>query len=269
MRTTLAWLTLASLTAATALGVASCRQAPATWAGAPEPPPAPAGPLWNEPQFTTMLQAYRRKLPGKLRALRFEMYDDAASLEVQDPAQHVNVVSYHYKGGELRGPYHVNLSGVLADPNLDDNLFDWDQVAVDRIPALVKAALAHTELAGARVVAVKITRRAAGSAEMGRRIDMLIDAKRRAMERKLRREQNPLASGELDDGKDAQPPGSVVAPLAVEISVQLEAPGGFGWLRADASGTITGSEVDRDEEGLPADIERQAVPRPRPYWRSR
>ncbi len=104
---------------------------------------------------------------------------------------------------------------------------------------------------------------------MGRRIDMLIDAKRRAMERKLRREQNPLASGELDDGKDAQPPGSVVAPLAVEISVQLEAPGGFGWLRADASGTITGSEVDRDEEGLPADIERQAVPRPRPYWRSR
>jgi len=268
MRTTFARLTLASLTTATALSVASCQQAPATWAGAPEPP-APAGPLWNEPQFTTMLQTYRRKLPGKLRALRFEMYDNAASLEVQDPAQHVNVDSYDYKGGELRGPSHVDLSGVLADPNLEDNLFDWDRVAVDRIPALVKAALAHTELAGARVVAVKITRRAASSAEMGRRIEMLVDAKRRAIERKLRLEQNSLASGEPDDGKNAQPPGPVVAPLAVEISVELQAPGGFGRLTADASGTITGSAVDRDEKGPPADIKQQAVPRPRPYWRSR
>ncbi|HXU44878.1 MAG TPA: hypothetical protein VN783_05090, partial [Thermoanaerobaculia bacterium] len=60
MRTTFARLTLASLATATALSVASCRQAPATRAGAREPA-APAGPLWNEPQFTTMLQAYRRK----------------------------------------------------------------------------------------------------------------------------------------------------------------------------------------------------------------
>jgi len=268
MRTIFARLILASLTAATALSVASCQQAPATWAGAPQPP-APAGPLWNEPQFTTMLHAYRRKLPGKLRALRFEMYDNAASLEVQDPAQQRNVDSYNYKGGELRGPSHVDISGVLADPNLEDNLFDWDRVAVDRIPALVKAALAHTELAGAIVVSVKITRRAASSAEMGRRIEMLIDAKRRAMERKLRLEQNPLAGGEPDGGKTAQPPGSVVAPLEVEISVQLEAPGGFGWLTADASGKITGSSVKRDEDGLPADIKKRAVPRPRPYWRSR
>src|SRR6185295_11627036 len=192
-----------------------------------------------------------------------------ANLEVQDPARHANVNSYDYEGGELKGPSRVDLSGVLADPSLDDNLFDWDRVAVDRIPALVKVALAHTELAGARVVAVKIKRRAASSAEMGRRIEMLVDAQSRAMERKLRLEQNSLASGEPDDGKKARPPGSVVAPLAVEISVELQAPGGFGWLTADASGTITDSGVDRSEKGPPADIQQQAVPRPRPYWRSR
>lgn len=268
MRTTFAWLTLASLTTATALSVASCQQAPATWAGAPAPP-APAGPLWNEPQFTTMLQAYRQKLPGKRRALRFEMSASAASLEMQDPARLVKVDSYDYKGGKLSGPSPVDLTGVLADPNIDDNLFDWDQVAVERIPALVKVALTQTKLAGAKVVEVKITRRAASSAEIGRRIEMQVNAKRRAMERKLRRlEQNPLDNGETKDDKGAQHPGAVVAPLAVEISVELQAPGGFGWLTADASGTITGSGVDRDVKGPPVG-DRDIVPRPQPYWRSR
>jgi hypothetical protein len=266
MRTTFAWLTLASLTTATALSVASCQQAPTIWAGAPAPP-AHAGPLWNEPQFTTMLRAYRQKLPGKRRALRFEMYVDAASLEVQDPASLVNVQSYDYKGGELRGPSPVDLMGVLPDPNIDDNLFEWGQVAVERIPALVKVALTQTKLTGAEVFRVKITRKAPSKAEIGRRFDMLVNARIRAMERKLRRlEQNLPVSGESRDGKTAQNPGDMFAPLdAVEISVELQAPEGLVWFTADASGTITGSGVDRDVKGPPVDVERKILPRP--YWR--
>ncbi|HSS78741.1 MAG TPA: hypothetical protein VLV54_18625 [Thermoanaerobaculia bacterium] len=267
MRTTFAWLTLASLTIATAISVASCQQAPATSSGAPAPP-APAGPLWNEPQFTTMLQTYRQKLPGKRRAVRFKMNLSTASLEVQDPAKLVNVDSYDYKGGELSGPSPVDLLGVFQDPNIDDNLFDWDQVAVERIPALVKVALTQTKLEGAKVVEVKITRKALSSAEIAQRIEMKVNAKSRAMERKLRRpEENPPVSGEPKDGENAEHPGALLAPTAVEIRVELQAPGGFGWLTADASGTITGSGVDLSVKGPPVDVNRKIVPRP--YWRRR
>jgi hypothetical protein len=266
MRTTLAYFTLASLTTATALGVASCQQAP--WAGAPAPR-AHTGPLWNEPQFTTMLQIYREKLHGKRRALRFEMSERNASLQVQDTAAPANVHSYDYKEGALRGPSPVNLTGVLQDPELDDNLFDWDQVAVERIPALVKMALTQTKLAGARVVQVKITRKAPSSDDIARRIDdmtrgteMLVEARIRAMEQKIRRAERGFVDDEPTGGKNTQPSGSIWAPLdAIEIYLLLQAPGGFGWLTADASGTITGSGIDRKINGLPVNTDCA------PYWR--
>jgi hypothetical protein len=269
MRTTLTCLTLASLTTATALGVASCQQAPWIVAGAPARQ-APPGPLWNEPQLTKMIQAYRRKLPAKSRALRFEMYNNIASLDLLDPSQRKKVASYDYKDGELKGPSPFDPFGVFQDSNLDDNVFDWDQVALERIPALVIAALTQTQLVGAKVVAVRVTRQAPSSDEIGRRIQNEIKARTRAMERKLRRARDAVASGEPEVSDKAQHFGDPFAPLAaVEISVQLQAPGGFGWLTADVTGTITGSGVDRDEKGPAADIEKQAVPRPQPYWRSR
>jgi hypothetical protein len=270
MLTTFARFTLASLTTAITLSVASCEQVPAKWtAGAPGPG-VRSGPLWNEPQFTTMLQAYRQKLPGKCRALRFEITQSGASLQVQDSAELANVVSYDYKGTVLSGPSPVDLAGVLEDSSLADDLFDWDQVAVERIPTLVKEALSRAKLAGSRVVQVKITRKAPSSAELARRIEAQMDASRRAMEQKFRRldpefwARNPAASrrifgGEPRDGKNDQRP--VLAPLAVEISLRLQVPWGFAWLTADASGTITGS--GQQITGPPVDLDSI----PRPYWR--
>jgi len=278
MRTTCARFTLASLTMATTLSVASCGQVPAKRAAGAPAPGVRSGALWNEPQFTTMLQAYRQKLPGKCRALRFEMTESGASLQVQDSAELANVVSYDYKGAVLSGPSPVDLAGVLEDSNLADDLFDWDQVAVERIPTLVKVALSQTKLAGARVVQVKITRKAPDSAELARRIEAQfeppieaqIDARRRAMEQRIRRldqevwGRNPadgraILGGDPRDGKNAQ--RSVLAPMTVEISLRLQVPWGFAWLTADASGTITGS--GQQITGPPVDLDSI----PRPYWR--
>ena len=154
MRTTCARFTLASLTTAITLSVASCEQVPAQRAAGAPAPGVGSGPLWDEPQFTTMLQAYRRKLPGKCRALRFEITQSGASLQVQDSAELANVVSYDYRGTVLSGPSPVDLAGVLEDSSLADDLFDWDQVAVERIPTLVKEALSRAKLEGSRVVQV-------------------------------------------------------------------------------------------------------------------
>ena len=271
--------TLVSLTMAFTLSVASCGQVPAQRAAGAPAPGVRSGALWNEPQFTTMLQAYRRKLPGKCRALRFEMTESGASLQVQDSAELANVVSYDYKGAVLSGPSPVDLAGVLGYSDLADELFDWDQVAVERIPTLVKVALSRTKLAGTRVVQVKITRKAPTSAELARRIEAHIDAqfeaqeaqmdaRLRAMEQKLRQVdkevwgRNPadgrtILGGEPRGGKNAQRP--VLAPLAVEISLRLQVPWGFAWLTADASGTITGSG---QQITGPPDSRRGM-----PYWR--
>ncbi len=275
MRTTFARFTLASLTMATTLSVASCGQVPAKRAAGAPAPGVRSGALWNEPQFTTMLQAYRQKLPGKSRALQFAMTESGASLAVQDSAELAKVVSYNYNGAVLSGPSPVDLASVLEDSDLTDDLFDWDQVAVERIPTLVKVALSRTKLAGARVMQVKITRKAPTSAELARRIeaniDAQMDASRRAMEQKFRRldpefwRRNPAAArrifgGEPRDGKNDQRP--VLAPMAVEISLRLQIPWGFAWLTADAGGTITGS--GQQVTGPPADVDsRRGIP----YWR--
>lgn len=274
MRTTFARFTLVSLTMATTLSVASCGQVPAKWAAGERAPGVRSGALWNEPRFTRMLQAYRQKLPGKSRALRFAMTESGASLQVQDSAELAKVVSYSYNGAVLSGPSPVDPASVLEDSDLADELFDWDQVAVERIPTLVKVALSRTKLAGARVAQVKITRKAPTSAELARRIEAKIDAQmdasRRAMEQKFRRldpefwARNPAAArrifgGEPRDGKSDQ--RSVLAPMAVEISLRLQVPWGFAWLTADASGTITGS--GQQITGPPVDLDSI----PRPYWR--
>ncbi|HXO30416.1 MAG TPA: hypothetical protein VOA80_23915 [Thermoanaerobaculia bacterium] len=205
----------------------------------------------------------------------------AYRLQVQDSAELANVVSYGYRGALLSGPSPVDLAGVLEDSSLADDLFDWDQVAVERIPTLVKEALSRAKLAGSRVVQVKITRKAPNAAELARRIEAQfepqieaqIDARRRAMEQKLLRldqevwGRNPadgrtIMGGERRDGKNAQQ--SVLAPRAVEISLRLQVPWGFGWLTADASGTITGS--GQHVSGPPADVDPW---RGLPSWRRR
>ncbi len=273
MRPTLARLTLASLTTAAALTVASCQQAPAKPAGAPAPEVRKGG-LWSEPRFTRMLQAYRRQLPGKLRALRFEMTESSASLQVQDPAEPAKAVSYGYKGSELSGPSPVDLVGEQEDLDFDDDLFDWDQVAVERIPTLVQAALGRIKLAGARVVQVRVARKAPDPAERAQRMRARIETRTyalcRAMEQKLRRldreawDRNPQLcanfGGERRDGKDAQP--TVLPPMAVEISLRLQVPWGFGWLTADAGGTITDSGVHITGPPPATDPSRGT-----PFWR--
>jgi hypothetical protein len=180
--------------------------------------PTHTGPLWDEPQFTPMLATLRQKLPGKRRALRFQMSNGSASLETQDPAKPENADAYEYQGGEVSGPAPVNLSMELDDGPLEDYLFDWDKVAVEKIPALVKEALARTNLEGGEVVQVKIERKAPGSHEISQRATA---------------------------GKKARGGKGLLAPTDdVEISIALKGTRRLGWLSADGNGNVTGSGVN-------------------------
>jgi hypothetical protein len=119
-------------------------------------PATAAGPMWSEPQFSSMLQAYRQQLPGKRKALEFEITDERARLQVQDPAKPQNVDQYEYRQGRLTGPTPVQLMGETD--HLGENLFAWDEVAAERIPELAKTALAKVPIEDGRIVQVRVGR---------------------------------------------------------------------------------------------------------------
>jgi hypothetical protein len=115
-----------------------------------------ASPLWEEPQFTAMLKAFRQK-PGVARALDFRMNARIARIDVEHATDPKNVDSYEYLDGELRGPIPAD-STTGRGCGLPDCSFDWRQVAFERIPALVREALARTRLVGSKVVLVEVNR---------------------------------------------------------------------------------------------------------------
>ena len=123
--------------------------------GAAPLPPKPAGPMWSEPQFSAMLQAYRQKLSGPRKALEFVITEDRARLQVQDPAKPENIDEYDYSQGRLTGPTPVQLMGAN---HLAEDVFPWNEVALERIPELAKTALDKGPVENGQIVQVRVGR---------------------------------------------------------------------------------------------------------------
>jgi hypothetical protein len=233
-----------SVAAVALLGLAACGQLlpgwpPARGRAAAAARPVAAGPLWDEPQFTAMLQAYRQRFPGRRRALRFEIYSRNARLVVQDPSKPANVDSYQYLDGTLGGPSPVNVSSALElGGTLEESLFDWDQVTLERIPALVQESIARTKLEGGRVEQVKVWRGMPSSEAMSRQFDQ--EFKQR--DREIRQRLAAMAKGVTPRSGRAQ----IFPPLGreVEIRIVLEGTRQSGWLTADAKGNVTEAKAE-------------------------
>lgn len=141
------------------LALTSCDRmpAPASDSGTeakPGPAAEPAGPLWEEPQLSAMMKAYHDALPGKRMVLRFNANVGGASVQVQDPAKPENVDQYNYRDGELGAPIPVRLH--LFGGKLEDSLFDWNEVAFDKVPELTRLAMEKIPLEGGRVVGFRV-----------------------------------------------------------------------------------------------------------------
>ncbi len=127
-------------------------------APAPQARPLPRGPLWQEAQLAAMMEAYHQAL-GKRLVLELLIYDTASQVKVQDPAKPENVDEYSYSNGEVGKPKPVKLIPEGSDARLEDNLFDWDKVALDRIPALVEEASRRIKIEGGVVSMVSVRRK--------------------------------------------------------------------------------------------------------------
>jgi hypothetical protein len=111
--------------------------------------------LWRTERLAEMIDAYRQALPGKLRVLNFEISYDRAELQVQDPAKPKHVDEYDYLHEQVSRPAPVKLYG---SGSLEDSLYDWDEVAWDRIPAVVSKAVKMVKLEHGKVSGVTVKR---------------------------------------------------------------------------------------------------------------
>src|SRR5436305_14956195 len=127
---------------------------PGAAASDPEGGAQPKEPLWTAGRLPKVIAAYHKALPGKVRALDLKIYEHYASIQAQDPAKPENVDQYDYRG-RVSEPIPVKLHG---HGDLDDNLFDLDEIAFDRIPALVEKAVARMPMEGGAVGYILVRR---------------------------------------------------------------------------------------------------------------
>lgn len=127
---------------------------PGAAASDPEAGARPKEPLWTAERLSKMIAAYHQAVPGKIRVLDFKIYDRYARMQVQDPAKPENVDQYDYRG-RVSEPVPVKLAGKGS---LEANLFDLDDVAFDRIPALAEEAAAKLPMEGGKLGHILIRR---------------------------------------------------------------------------------------------------------------
>jgi hypothetical protein len=99
------------------------------------------------------------KMSGPVRVLKIEITYATLSIQVQDSAQptHVNEYTYRNLTGlpalilpAVAGPTPVKLS--LINPNLEENLFNLDQVNLSAVPTAVREAVRRVALDGGGAV---------------------------------------------------------------------------------------------------------------------
>ncbi len=103
------------------------------------------------------VEAFRKKLGGgPIKAVRFEIEHDSATLQAQDPKNPEHVDQYKYTRGIVTGPTAVQLD--LLSNNLDKSLFNLDEVDVGATPALAKNVLERAHIEGGKIKRMTIER---------------------------------------------------------------------------------------------------------------
>src|SRR5215470_18057163 len=109
---------------------------------------------------------------------------------VQDPAKRENLDAYDLLAapGDIKGPLPVMVQTEVNAKNADElekYLFDWDEVALERVPALVREAMARTKLEGGKVDGVRVAMAFPSSDEMAKMMDDEIHARMVEIKRKI------------------------------------------------------------------------------------
>lgn len=105
-------------------------------------------------QINRIKAAFTEKIGDDVKFISFQINENYAITKAQDPKKPENVDEYTYRDGAMEKVVPVKLSGP---GKLEDNLINLNDVALDKIPELVREALARSkDLEGAKAVQVRV-----------------------------------------------------------------------------------------------------------------
>ena len=114
------------------------------------------GNMFEGAEMQDAAAVFKKKIGGPIKALSLEIETDWVTLRAQDPKNPQHVDEYKYSRGFVTGPKAVQLN--YMEQNLDQTLFDLDDVNLGATPALAKAAVERAKLEGGRVTKMTIER---------------------------------------------------------------------------------------------------------------
>ena len=92
--------------------------------------------LFSGDSAAKLVKQYEQHLGGPFKALKLSLYPTYAFLEAQDPNAPKNVDQYPFRNGAIEESEPVRLSFVRG--KLEDNLFDPREVALEKLPELIR-----------------------------------------------------------------------------------------------------------------------------------
>jgi hypothetical protein len=109
--------------------------------------------LFSHETLAPALQALRARADGK--ALRVEIRAHDLTLQAEDTSAPGAVLELHYRDGKVGDAEHATLRGK---GQLDDNLFELDDVKLDAIPQLTREAIERVDPENGNVSLVLVRR---------------------------------------------------------------------------------------------------------------
>lgn len=113
-------------------------------ASSPRPtrPPNAAKYFESVEEINKIKTAFTEKVGGDVKILYLNLSENYSEIQAQDPKKPENVDQYSYRDGAIEKVLPVKLSG---SGKLEDNLFKLNDVALEKIPELVRDAMERSK----------------------------------------------------------------------------------------------------------------------------
>jgi len=100
----------------------------------------------------------RKAIAGRVMIDELTLYQDSASLDIQDPKRKENIDRWSYRKGKLALPEPVKLSGDYSQADLDAGVFPMESIDFKLIPMMIQDAKARLKMPDGKTTSLTLKR---------------------------------------------------------------------------------------------------------------
>ena len=100
----------------------------------------------------------KKAIAGRVMIDELTLYQDSATLDIQDPKRKENIDRYSYRDGKLALPQPVKLSGDYTQADLDAGVFPLESVDFTLIPTMIEDAKTRLKMPDGKVTVLTLKR---------------------------------------------------------------------------------------------------------------